>query len=356
MLRKRHSGQNYWIVYFIAFLLLFTAPAVFPTCTPSALAEEEPIELSLNLVFPSTHPRWGGRMKVWVENMEKATDGRIKIVPHFACSLAPFKDAYNAAADGLADMTEAFIPMSAGRFPLATVTEVTPIDKSTTQSSRTLWELYTSFPKIQKEFSDVKVLVLKTFTAYRLMTKKPVKKLEDLKGMKVASDSPWAVKRLNALGATGVAMPFSEIFMALQKGVVDGVTSPETAGLGRRFFDHAKHVTDVNLAGYYPLIVAMNLNTWERLPKDIQNEIEGVCGASAAGFFDNVAVSSEEEARKKSIEGLGVTYYQLSSKEMARWAAIDKKIQRDWIDKMEEDGLPGKKVMSRLNELLKAYP
>jgi TRAP-type C4-dicarboxylate transport system substrate-binding protein len=318
-------------------------------------SEGKPIELSLNLVFPSTHPRWEGRMKVWVDNMEKATGGRIKIVPHFAASLAPFKEAYNAAATGLADMTEAFIPMSPGRFPLSTVTEITPIGKSTSKPSRMTWDLYQAFPEIQKEFPEVKVLVLKTFAAYRLLTKKPVRKLEDLKGMKIASDSPWAVKRLNKLGATGVAMSFGEIFLALQKGVIDGVTSPETAGIGRRFFDHTKYAIDVNLAGYYPLIVAMNKTKWDSLPNDIKEQIDSVCGAKAADFFDGVSIGSEEKARARSVKEFGVEYIPLSAGELARWAEIDKEVQFEWVEKMEAKNLPGRKVLNKLNGLLDSY-
>jgi TRAP-type transport system periplasmic protein len=345
MLKK---NQRPILAIFILSVLTFASGFV-----SHSYAQDKPLELTLNLVFPSTHPRWEGRMKTWVESIEKASDNKIRIVPHFACVLAPFQEAYDAAATGLADISEAFIPMSVGRFNISTVTEVTPIDKITNKPSTVFWELYEAFPEMQKEFSDVKVLSLKTFTAYRLMTKKPVNTLEDLKGLKIASDSPWAVKRLNMLGATGVAMPFSEIFMALQKGVVDGVTSPESAAVGRRFFDHVKFVTDVNLAGYYPLIVAMNLSTWNKLPIDIQKKIEMVCGAEASNFFDSRGIGSEESARQKSISEFGVKYIQLKPEEMAKWATIDKAVQKEWIQSMESKGLPGEKIMVALAELIK---
>ena len=179
---------------FLLFVLIAVLTAgILAPIVPEAYSQDKPIELTLNLVFPSTHPRWKG-FNEWLQKIEAATGNRIKFVPYFASSLAPFQEAYDAAVTGLADMTEAFIPMSPGRFGLGTITEVTPIDKSTDYPSRILWQLYSTSPEFQKEFEEVKVIAIKTFPAYRRTTKKPVKRLEDLKGLKIASDSPWAVE------------------------------------------------------------------------------------------------------------------------------------------------------------------
>ena len=79
----------------------------------------------------------------------------------------------------------------------------------------------------------------------------------------------------------------------------------------------------------------MNKSKWNSLPNDIKEQIDSVCGAKAADFFDGVSIGSEEKARARSVKEFGVEYIPLNAGELARWAEIDKEVQSEWVEKME---------------------
>ena len=327
------------------------APAVAQT--PAQIGK--PIELSLNLVVPPTHPRWIQAMKPWTQEVMKRTGGRVKITPYFAAALAPFAEAFDAAVTGAADLTEAFTQSTPGRFPFSAVTGLSPLDKFTPRPSRILWDIYNKFPEMRQRYAAAKVLFLESTQASVILAKTPVRKLEDLKGMKILTDAPWGVKRLKLLGASGVGMPFGEAYGSLQTGVIDGIICSESPALGRKFFEIAKFATQMNPVGYVPLVVAMNQNTWKKLPKDIQEKIEEVSGDYAVDLFDKAGVAHEKDARTQSIEKFGVEYITLPKDEIARWNKLDAPIQQEFAAELESKGLPGKKLVAEFNSLLDKY-
>ncbi len=109
-----------------------------------------------------------------------------------------------------------------------------------------------------------------------LHTKKPVHKLEDLKGMKIRCTGTTA-KLVSQLGGIPVAMPQTETYDALQKGVVDGVMNPFETLKGWKFAEVIKYTT-LNYGSAYSMafFVVMNKQKWNALPKEVQAVIEKV--------------------------------------------------------------------------------
>jgi TRAP-type C4-dicarboxylate transport system substrate-binding protein len=107
-------------------------------------------------------------------------------------------------------------------------------------------------------------------------TKKRVNKLEDLKGMKLRSTGTVA-KIVSALGAVPVAMPQTETYEALSKGIVDGLMSPVEVLQGWKFGEVVGNTTlDLGTAYGLGFFIVMNKEKWNSLPPDIQKIIEKI--------------------------------------------------------------------------------
>ncbi len=124
---------------------------------------------------------------------------------------------------------------------------------------------------------------------------------------------------MSALGATPVAMPQTETYDALQKGVVDGLVSPMEALKGWKFVEVTKCTTQ-NCGSSYSIafFVAMNKKKWDSLPKDVQETIQKVNKEWIAKTADDL-----EQHGQGSLElaiSKGNQIIKLSPEEDARWA------------------------------------
>jgi TRAP-type C4-dicarboxylate transport system substrate-binding protein len=127
-----------------------------------------------------------------------------------------------------------------------------------------------------KELDDVKVMFFHGTGPTIFHTKKPVRTLEDLKGMKIRTTGLGA-KIVAALGATPVAMPMGDTYDALSKGVVEGSTAPIASLEGFKWGEVVKYTTE-NFGSAYTTIffVVMNKKTWNSVTPDNQKIIEQV--------------------------------------------------------------------------------
>ncbi len=100
-----------------------------------------------------------------------------------------------------------------------------------------------------------------------LVTLKPVKTMEDLKGMKIRTIAGPSVDMLKALGAVPVVMPMPDVYMALQKGTLDGVMADWEPIQGFRFHEVAKYVTTNTPFSYSLFTLIMNKDKFNSLPR-----------------------------------------------------------------------------------------
>ena len=186
---------------------------------------------------------------------------------------------WKAVRCGIVDIGWCFQGYWPDQTPLADVISLPclPI-KTAEQGSEVLWKLYEKFPAIQKEFSDVVPLTLWTSHPYFLLTsKKQVKTLEDLKGLKIRVTGGPPTDQMKALGAVPTLMPMPDIYQALDKGVVDGMGAPWEAILASGSMRSRSTIPWSALSAVY-FSVCANKQKWESLPKDVRDQIMSVSG------------------------------------------------------------------------------
>jgi TRAP-type C4-dicarboxylate transport system substrate-binding protein len=99
----------------------------------------------------------------------------------------------------------------------------------------------------------------------------------------------------------------------------------------------------------------MNKNTWNRLPKDIQQVITDVTNEMMPDTLC-AAVTAEKELGKKGALERNNPIYEMPAAERARWVALGKPVYEKWVKDMEVKGLPGRAVYDEAVRLMNAHP
>ncbi|AFM23058.1 TRAP transporter substrate-binding protein [Desulfomonile tiedjei] len=317
----------------------------------STVGYAKTVELTYSIFFPATH---GHTLLAteWAKEIEKRTNGAVKINMFPGATLTPPDQCYDGVVKGISDIGMSVLSYTKGRFPLSEVIDLPLGYTKGIQVTRLCNAYYDKFKP--KEFDDVKIMYLHGHGPGIFHTKKPVEKMEDLKGMKIRC-SGTSAKVVAALGATPVAMPQNECYDALQKGVADGVVSPIETLKGWKFAEVIKSTTQ-NFGSAYTLgfFVAMNKKKWDSLPKDVQQTIEQVnkewIDKTGNGWDEFDKIGTEFTLSK------GNKVIPLSKEEDAKWAKTVSPVLDEYVAAMKAKGLPGDEALSFCREWLKNNP
>lgn len=291
----------------------------------------------------------------WIKKVEEATGGRVKMTFFPGSVLGPPFEAYTMIKEGAVDMGVVIVGFYPGRFPLTNVIQLPFIGLPSAEvGSRIFWDLYEKFPEFRADYPDVKVLNLYTDAPTPIGTKKPVRVAEDMKGMKVRALAGAPTEMLKELGAAPILMPPSQIYTSMERGIIDAWMISWEACAGMKYWEVTNYWTTANM--YQPaLVFLMNLDSWKRLPPDIQKIFDEHAGAAGSRFFGQEFDRYNMEARKTVETMKGKEIIKLSDAEIAKWKKITRPVIDRWLQDMKSKGLPGQAVFDETERLLKQY-
>jgi TRAP-type C4-dicarboxylate transport system substrate-binding protein len=231
-----------------------------------------------------------------------------------------------------------------GRFPLTEVFELPFMVPSATATSRAMWKTFEKFPEFQKEYDKVKVLALFCHPGGDFhTTKKPIKSIEDFKGLKIRTANPFVTDALKSFGAVPVTAPVTETYTVLERGVVDGTVVP-WEGLGIfKLDDLTKFATKLS---FYTMtmMVVMNKAKWDSLPQDVKDVIDRSSGMAMSLACGNAYDAAEEPFRQQALKK-GIQEIELPAADKQKLHDLTVPMRAEWVSKMESKGLPGKAVL-----------
>ncbi len=313
-------------------------------------ASAEPIEISYANLFPPTHIQ-SQLPESWCKEVEKRTNGKVKITYYPGGTLLKGPKIFSGVLDGIADMGNSVLGYSRGVFPSMEAIDLPMGYPNAIVATRVINDFYNQFKP--KPFSNVKPMYFHAHGPGILHSKKAVRTLEDIKGMKVRSYG-FNAKMTAALGAVPVAMAQPGVYEALQKGVADATFSPSEVLKGWKQAEVIKYTTKCYSVGYTAgFFVVMNLDKWNALPKDVQKVIEEINKEWVAKYGE-AWENSDEEGLKFSL-GLGNEVIPLSKEESDRWAKAVAPVVDDYIQAATEKGLPGKEYVDFIRAKIKEY-
>jgi len=314
-------------------------------------AHGQEMKLRYSVIWPQMHPMTK-LMVEWGQDVEKATQGRIKTTMFASNTLSPPMQAYDATAKGVVDVCGNLLAYSPGRLPLSEVLQQPLGYKNGYQASKLANEYYKKFKP--KEFDDVKVMYLHGAAPGFVMAKKPIKTSADIKGLRIKANAENADIVKN-LGGAPVTMTVSETYDALSRGVVDGCLFPIEALQGFKIGEVVKTVLEDYGTSYMTsMYVIMNKAKWNSISPADQKAIEQLndqYNEKIGKLWVELDGKAKEFATSK-----GVTFVTVSEQEQAVTVEKMKPIWDTYVQMAKSKGLPGDEALKFCLEYLKSHP
>lgn len=324
----------------LPFMAACPAPPAEEEVTPALPEEEKPTAPEVfKFKFANYFPPPSYQSIVLEEfcrEVEKRTNGRVKFDYYPGGALLTAPAMFEGILTGIADIGYSHVEYSPGRMPVTEVVDMPLGYPSAWVSSQVANDFYNEFKP--KEFDDVKVLFMNTSNPNLIISKKPVYKLEDLKGLTIRA--PGRVGDVvKALGGTPAPTPMMEVYDAIAKGVIDGVCSPYETLKTFKFGEVVDYTTvSWQVGSVYCFYVAMNKDSYDKLKlvPEVKEIFDEVCGEYKERFA--LAWNMMDFEGKEFAKAQGVEFIELSPEEAAKWMEAVEPVIDNYVKEMVGKG------------------
>ncbi len=336
-------------LYLICFAALFLIVAL--DGARPLQANDKVMKLRYANFFPATHAITK-LTEEWCREIEKRTEGRVKITQFPSATLSPPMQTYDNVAKGIADFGQALLAYAPGRLPLSEVLQLPLGYKNGYQATKLGNAYYQKFKP--KEFDDVKLMFIHGAAPGIFYVKKPISSIDDIKGMRIKASSESA-DIVRAVGGAPVTQPITETYDSLQRGLVDGVLGPIEALKGWKFGELVKVCLENYAVSYMTsMFVVMNKDKWNALSRTDQAIIENI-NAQWIEKHARLWVTLDEEARAYTV-AKGVKWVKVTKEEESRTSDKMKGVLDKYVQEMKGKGLPGGEALQFCLDYIKTHP
>jgi len=310
-------------------------------------------ELSLAHFWPSTHPVETELVQPWIAAVEKATEGRVKVISYPGETLILSAEIYEGVKQGVADLGLSCYSYTRGQFPVMEVFELPGIvyNDSTAATKIAMEGIRELNPK---EIQDTTLMMVFTTGPGHLFTRNPVRNLGELKGLEIRATGLSAAT-LQALGATPVAMPQAEAYESLSKGVVKGNLGPTEILKGWNQAEVTDYITITPFLYNTLFFFTINSGEWAKISAKDQQAILEV----NQKFFDEIACGlwdkQNEAAYTYAVNEKGMVVFELTAEETAIWTDLVRPVQDDFVSRMDSLGFNGREILDTVQRLSDKY-
>ena len=336
------------------FSALLVAAVALMLIAPGAMAADK-FMIKMAGDYPDKHPTVRNGWLPWIEEMKTKSDGRLLIRYFNPNTLAPNKDNFNSVIAGAVDLGVTATWYQTGKFPLTTITALPMLFNGAEAGSLTVQTLYEEFPQWRDEYKEIKMLWQWMSATVQLhTTKKEIKTLEDLKGMKIIVWGATANRIIKDLGANPIDMVPADTYLALERGMADGVACPLAPMRAFKITDAAKHHTIVDLYND-SFWGGMNWDKWNGLPDDLKQLLTDTTGMKMT-VISGKTLDEGAIADAQWMKDQGHTFYVLPEAEKDKWRGQLKGIHEETLAKLKELGIPeAQKIYDEAMRLAKKF-
>ena len=337
-----------------SFLKVVGAAALAIGSGTAALAQEVTLNLHQFLPAQANVPKLV--LDVWADNVEAASDGRIKVdrFPSMQLGGSP-PELMDQAIDGVADVVWTVVGYTPGRFPSTEVFELPFMMTNARAMSSAYWQMFEKHMK-DTEFKDVHILGTWVHGPGMIHVNKEVTTPDDMAGLKIRGGSRTVNNLLEKMGSTPVGMPVPAVPEGLSKGVIDGTTIPWEVTAALKVPELVGYHTEFEGEALYTLtfVLAMNKDRYQSLPADLQKVIDDNSGLEFSIFAGGTQADSDGPARAAAVDN-GNTIVTVSGDDLDAWRAAAQPIYDEWVADMESKGIDGQALIDEARALMDAY-
>lgn len=322
----------------------------------SAFAADVTLKLHQMLPPQATIP--AKVLEPWAKKVEAESKGRIvvELYPSMQLGGRP-ADLVDQVKDGVVDLIWTVIGYTPGRFPKTEAFEL-PFMVTTAEATSLAFQDYYE-KHLKDELKDYHVLAVHTHGPGLIHTigSKPVKSLDDMKGLKLRGTSKVVNQMLEAMGASAIGMPVTAVPESLSKSVIDGTVVPWEVTPSIKIAELAPNHTQ--FSGKYGLytgtfLFAMNKDSYDAMPDDLKKVIDANSGKDLARMFGQVMDAGDKRG-KELADKAGNTTITLDEAETAKWKAQGEAVTKKWVADMDAKGLNGTGLYKDALDLIAQY-
>jgi len=315
------------------------------TQAPAQTTQAQVIKMTFGSVFNATHPLEVFN-QAWIDKIQKETDGRVQITLYPAQELVGQFTAWDELRAGVADIAYIGVAGIAG-FHIAHAIEKFMYGTDIYVATQIYDKLRAKFPEIDAEFAGAKPLHNRGLTSSYILTRKPIHTLDDLKGLQLQGSPSWP-GLCEKMGATGVTMPFMEIYPSLQKDIISGTMLPVDILKSMNLVEVLSYGVNMHTAPPPETFAMMNLDTWNKLPPDIQKVFEDNIPWAKEQMIE-VLLKADQDAIEYA-KSKGFQFSELPQAELDEMYGYMHEISLETAKELDGMGLPGTEIY---NELLR---
>lgn len=317
-----------------------------------AMAQEVTLKLHQFLPAQANVPKL--ILDVWADDVEEASEGRIKVDRFPAMQLGGVPpELMDQAIDGVADVVWTVVGYTPGRFPSTEVFELPFMVTDAGAASSAYWQMFETHMK-DTEFADVHILGTWVHGPGVIHTSEPVEEIADMEGLQIRGPSRLTTKLIEALGATAIGMPVPAIPEGLSKGVIDGAVIPWEVTGSLKVPELVENHTEFE--GNYPytvtFVLAMNKGVYEGLSDENKAAVDSVSGHDFSVFAGQTMVEADGPSRQAAVDA-GNNIITIS--DTSEWVAATQPIYEEWLAEMEERGIDGQALIDEAKELMDGF-
>ena len=328
--------------------------AIAALMATGAIAQEVTLRLHQFLPAQANVPKQ--ILDVWADNIERDSDGRIKVERYASMALGGRPpELMDQAIYGVADVIWTVVGYTPGRFPSTEVFELPFMVTDARAASSAFWQMFEKDMK-DTEFKDVKILATWVHGPGVIHSKTPVATPADMGGLKMRGGSRLANVRLDKLGATPVGMPVPAIPEALSKGVVDGTTIPWEVTGALKVPELVGNHTEFEGNALYTLgfVLAMNKDRFDNLDPELQKVLEDNSGLEFSILAGGTMADADGPSRQAAVDA-GNNIITVSGDDRKVWEDAAQPVYADWIADMTDKGIDGQALIDEARTLMDAY-
>jgi len=254
------------VAVFILSAFIFTNPQS---------AEAKTYKLTLSTVWPTSYNYLVDPIFEFAKKVEERTNGQVKITIYHSGQLYKGKEELPALERGDIDMSASNDVYLTGIIPELGILSL-PFQWQNNDSFQRSIDAGLLDLGLKEKFKEHNIILLSATSGggYQVYSKKKqVVSPDDFKGRIWGVSGSTASKTVESLGGTPTTMGSSELYMALQRGTIDGTTRPLITGSGRKLYEVVDHLTITNMY-YFTSLLLINETIWAELPKEFQDIIQ----------------------------------------------------------------------------------
>ena len=290
----------------------------------------------------------------WSDDLSKQSGGRITVKRFPGSQMGPVQQHFDFARTGQADVAWFLHGATPGRFPLTELIQLPYLVGSAEIGTKVLNDSELRGKYLDAEHRGVKVLLLLTHQPGNVnTTKKAIRTVDDMKGLRLRFASPTIRDFVAALGGTPVGVLPTEQVEQLQKGTIDGTfIDYGGAGIAFKMGGIIKYTTEM-YSYVSSFAVAMNEDFWNKLPPDLQ----ALVTKSVTGVEKEVgeAWDALDAIGKKLLVDGGAEAIKLSAAENARFWNIGAEVAEARVKELEGKGMPARAIYTMMKSLAEKH-